>query len=184
MDTGAPQSVIGRKELNRIFNKNGIHDVRIIPSNKSFRFVDTSFKYLGRVQIELETPLVALTVQVCLDIVQVDIPALLEMDVLDKEVLTPCLISNRLGKRRKCKTGSKQEVFIDEWYRPIHPSRSNHLYVGMRFGTRAYFKKAQLSRLHRNFFHPSVSKLFNLIKRARPEHATEETRRILEDIAR
>lgn len=51
----------------------------------------------------------------------------------------------------------------------------------MRFPINVHFKRSQLAKLHRNFFHPSASKLFNLIKKARREHANKETLRILQD---
>ena len=43
VDIGAPQSVIGRKELTRMYNAHGIHNRHIHPSNKLFRFADAIF---------------------------------------------------------------------------------------------------------------------------------------------
>lgn len=45
-----------------------------------------------------------------------------------------------------------------------------------------HFTPIQLHKLRRQFFHPSVEKLLNLIKKAHPEHATKETRQALQDI--
>lgn len=44
------------------------------------------------------------------------------------------------------------------------------------------FIPVQLNKLHHQFFHPSPDKLFNLIKRSRPERATPETLKALEEI--
>ena len=59
-----------------------------------------------------------------------------------------------------------------------------HTYVPFDVGTQNFFTRAQLHKLQRQFFHPSAIRLFNLLKRARPEHATPETREILEEISR
>ena len=46
------------------------------------------------------------------------------------------------------------------------------------------YTKPELLKLHRHFRHPSTDKLFALIKRARPNQADSNTRRILEDMSR
>jgi hypothetical protein len=40
----------------------------------------------------------------------------------------------------------------------------------------------ELKKLHRQCFHPSADKLYNLIRRARPEMAGDETRKSLHEI--
>ena len=54
----------------------------------------------------------------------------------------------------------------------------------MQFPVRAYFTRTQLNYLHKQFFHPSATKLYNLLKKARPEEVTPETLSILEDISK
>jgi hypothetical protein len=44
------------------------------------------------------------------------------------------------------------------------------------------FTKSELQRLHLRFFHPSVHKLYNLIRRAKPLEGTSDTRALLEEI--
>lgn len=114
-----------------------------------------------------------------LDIVDADIPSLLEMDVMDKESLTPCTVSNRLIKRNLHRTQDGKDIFVDEWYVPIVRSRSNQLYAQMNLSTAMYFPRTHLSRLHGQFFHPSAQNLYNLLKRARPEEATPGTLDVL-----
>ncbi|PXF47155.1 hypothetical protein BWQ96_03097 [Gracilariopsis chorda] len=48
----------------------------------------------------------------------------------------------------------------------------------------ALFTLPELRHLHYHFFHPTTQKLYNLIKRAHPEHLTPTTRKTLEDILR
>lgn len=183
-DIGAPRSVVGKKELNRILNAIGLHRRRILPSRNRFRFADAVYESLGRISIPLSVPRGIPQVFVELDIVDADIPALLGMDVMDKESLTHCTVSNRLIKRIVHKDSNGTEIFVDDWYVPMVRSRSNHLYAEMHLSTAMYFTRTQLSRLHRQFFHPSAQKLFNLMKRARPEEATPETLEVLKDLSR
>lgn len=165
-DTGAPKSVVGRKELNRILNALGLHERRIFPSRKKFRFAYAVYNSLGRISIFLRTCPGVSKIFVELDIVDADIPALLGMDDLDNESLTPCTFSNRLIKRSVRMAQDWKERFVDEWSVPVVRSSSNHLYVEMNLSTETYFTRTQLYRLHWQFFNPSSEKLVNLLKRA------------------
>lgn len=183
-DIGAPKSVVGRKELNRILNAIGMHERKIFPSRNRFRFADAVYESSGRVMLPLFTPPGASKVIVEMDIVTADILALLGMDVLDKESLAPCTVSNRLVKRVLHKRPDGKNIYIDEWSVPKKRSASNHLYADLNLSTAMYFTRTQLSRLHRQIFHPSAQKLFNLLKRSRPEEATAETMEVLKDLPR
>jgi hypothetical protein len=44
------------------------------------------------------------------------------------------------------------------------------------------FTKSELQRLHLHFYHPSVRKQYNLIRRAKQHEATSDTREFLEEI--
>ena len=46
------------------------------------------------------------------------------------------------------------------------------------------FTSNQLHKLHRQFLHPSAEKLYNLLRRYRPEDTTPETKKTLKDITR
>ena len=46
------------------------------------------------------------------------------------------------------------------------------------------FTRSQLGKLHKQFFHPSAEKLFNLLKKARLEETTAEALRILQDLSK
>lgn len=52
----------------------------------------------------------------------------------------------------------------------------------MGFDHSSHFTRAQLTKMHRQFFHPSSEKLFKLLKRAQPGDATPETLKTLDDI--
>ena len=47
-----------------------------------------------------------------------------------------------------------------------------------------FFTRAELQRLHRRFGHPHADKLYNLLRRARPDEVDHDTRKTLEAIVR
>ena len=63
-------------------------------------------------------------------------------------------------------------------------SRNNHVYAEMDCSTSVMFTRSQLAKLHKQFFHPSAHKLFNLLRRARPEEATPETLATLQELSK
>ena len=113
VDIGAPRSVIGKKELNRILNALGVRKISRKRSANRFRFADTNINSLGQVVLPLDTPAGVKPVFVTLDVVNGDIPALLVMYVLDRESLTPDTVCNRLSKRINVTGTELQHVYID-----------------------------------------------------------------------
>ena len=57
-----------------------------------------------------------------------------------------------------------------------------HVYAEMVFPQHVFYTEKQLAKLHRQFAHASLGKIFNLLKRAGREHVTQETLDILRDI--
>ena len=72
---------------------------------------------------------------------------------------------------------------MNDWNIPVVRSKSNHLYVEVNLASPRYFTRTQLSRLHRQCFHPSAKKFFELIQKTRPEEITPETMENLKEIA-
>ena len=52
----------------------------------------------------------------------------------------------------------------------------------MEFSTSVMFTRSQLGMLHKQFFHPSVEMLLNMLKKARPEETTSKTLSVLQDL--
>lgn len=96
VDTGAPTSVIGLKELRRLANEYGRDLLRLRRSMKTFRFSDTTFESLGQVEIPLATPNHVHPIMVTLDVVSRDVPALLGLEMLDSESLIADTVMNKL----------------------------------------------------------------------------------------
>ncbi len=98
VDIGAPSSGIGKEQLNRVLAASVEHSRTITQSHRRFRFADTTLESLGRVKIPLWTLPGAPTIVIDSYIVAADVPALLGMDVLDRALLVPDTVMNRLEK--------------------------------------------------------------------------------------
>jgi hypothetical protein len=68
------------------------------------------------------------------------------------------------------------------WGLPL-TRHDGHIYLQWDDIFNVLYSTADLRKLHRQFFHPSADKLFNLFKRARPEEADAETIQCLQDIS-
>lgn len=85
VDIGAPRSVIGRTKLNKLLRRLGVKRITRLSSNNSFRFGDVTVCSQGMIEIELKTPSHVAKIPVLMDIVPIDVPALVGFDVLDGE---------------------------------------------------------------------------------------------------
>lgn len=173
VDIGA-KSVFGKRELTRLLHSVGKFRRQICRSENRFRFGDMSFLSIGQISLPLPTP--PGVPSIVLDIVEPEIPALLGMNVLDRHRLVADTVFHRLARRSACELEDGRMTYIDERFIPLIRAPSRDVYV-------PFDKGAQLHKLHRQFFHPSAGKLFNLLRKARPEHATPETLKILNDIS-
>ena len=100
-----------------------------------------------------------------MDIVSVNVPALLGLDVLDSEELIADNVTNRLIHRHVVSRAQGLIKYDDKWSMPLQ-RHDNHLYAAMSFPQYLFYSTVQLEKMHRQFAHPSASKLFNLLKRA------------------
>ena len=164
MDTGAPSSAIGMKELRRLSSLYGKQLFRLLRSFKQFRFAGASFTSLGRVDLPLATPSHFRPVFVTVDVVSADVPALLGLDVLEAESLVADTVLTRLTKRivlrglRNENGKLLEDTAVDDWSVPLQRYFS-HVYVSFGFSSRTYFARTQLHKLHRQFSHPSAEKI-------------------------
>jgi len=104
------------------------------------------------------------------DIVDADIPLLLGLDYMDKEKL----LADNLKNMLICEENG--------WTLPI-TRRKGHMFVEWNI-QKILFTNMELHRMHRNFFHPSARKLFNVLKRAYPYSCNSETLKQLEAISK
>jgi hypothetical protein len=96
------------------------------------------------------------------DVVGVDVPFLVGLDKMDKLGKTADTVMNAL----RCPEG--------KWYLPL-VRKLGPVYLEWNIPHELLFTKAQLQRMHLNFYHPSNQSLLNLIKRGRPEDFDNDT---------
>ena len=143
-------------------------------SINAFRFGDMTVKSLGLFEIALETPRREQPIAVSMDIVPVDVLALLGLDVLDSERLYADNVTNCVVHREVISKEDEPLEYKDRWYVPLIRA-DGHLYAKMCFPRHVFYTTAQLQKLHRQFAHPSAEKLYNLIKRAGIEAVNSKT---------
>lgn len=96
VDIGAPRSIIGLRQLDLVLNHLRKPDIPFIKSHYSFRFGDVTVQSLGTIEIALENPSPWRPITAIMDVVPVDVPAFLGLDVLDAEQLHADNVTNRL----------------------------------------------------------------------------------------
>jgi hypothetical protein len=102
--------------------------------------------------------------------VTTDIPFLLGLDTLNKFHIDVCISENKL------------QCLSQDWN--MHTEQKfGHLYIKNSNEVAILYTKRELVKLHRAFFHPSTTKLFNLLKRAKPLDVHEDTRHMLQKIS-
>lgn len=157
---------------------------KVKDSPKTFRFRDESFQSLGIITLPLPTPDGVRHIMVEFDIVLVDVPAFLGLDVLDCEKIVADTVFNRLSNRIGCNIGDGNMGYMDEWFITLFRASIGHFDVIVIRGISTHFTRVQLQKIHRKLFHLSVDKMFNLLLKTRPEDATPETIEIMEDISK
>lgn len=177
VEIGAPRSVIGKQEVSRLLHQLCRVEKKLKLSLDSFCFADTVYESLGTTVMPLGTRRHINAILVEMYVIESNIPAFLGLDAMDEHSLTPCIMTNTLVKRVV-----KHGMATDIWTIKLTRAKTNHLFAPLQKPCLARFTRVQLHKLHRQFFHPSPNKLFNLRKKARPEQATPETRKALEEI--
>lgn len=140
--------------------------------------MDSVQEYLGRFMIPLETTPGIPTIPVLFDVISADISALMGMDVLEQQSLTPCKVTNRLVNRSLVDDDYNYYAIDDLHF--LLTRFDEHLYAQYSVLVLTVFATKWLSKLHGQFFHPSSEKLYSLLKKARPEDTTLETQKQLE----
>ena len=100
-------------------------------------------------------------IPILLDVVDVNIPALLGLDVLDGNNI---FVDNVTGHLRSRITTSKDPPQYEDRWRTKLIRHGEHLYVPLHASIQSFYTKGQLRKLHKNFAQPSVIKLYDLLK--------------------
>lgn len=167
LDGGAEKSLIGLKQT-KAYSRMVGSKFKLGPSCYSFKFGDLIETSLGRMEIRVPTPQSSF-LPIFVDVVDADVPLLIGLDILDQEKLVPDNVENVLLSKDR------------GWKLPITRFQG-HMFLKWE-PKRTLFTRAELHRLHLHFFHPNARKLYNLIKRVRPEDVSPATVKVLEEIA-
>ena len=84
---GIAKSVIGKKHMKRILDKLGRRSIPATQSNRVFCFGYVSTKSLGMIKLSIHASDNISSISILLDVVDVDVPALTGLDVLDGNFL-------------------------------------------------------------------------------------------------
>ena len=116
-----------------------------------------------------------------MDIVPVNVQALLGLNVLDADQLYVYNATNRLVHSQVLNRSSDGFQYFDQWSVPI-TRQDNHLYSNTCFLPPTFYSTAQLLKLNMQFTHPSAEKLYALLRRASFKAVTHQTIERLKDI--
>ena len=167
LDIGAQRTCIGIKQARALTSKQGIK-LKLTPSPFVFKFGDVKHHSLGKMNIRIPTPNTGF-LEIQADVVSADVPLLIGIDTLDKFKLVADNVRNIL----ECRT--------QQWSLPI-TRLHGHMYITWDPCT-VLFTRNELKRIHKHMWHPSASKLYNILKRTHPKDTTCDTLKILEEIS-
>lgn len=168
LDIGSQQSCIGKYQAKAYCRQQNLK-FKLTPSNIIFRFGNTYFKSMGTLPIRIPTPDYSF-IHLEVDVINADIPFLLGIDVLDNQQMYADNTENKLVSKRY------------GWTLPII-RRNRHLYITWPI-RKIYYTRAELYKLHHHFYHPSASKLYNLLRRTNPSKLNPNTIRTLDEITK
>jgi hypothetical protein len=166
LDTGAQMTVIGMEQAKGYCKESG-KMFSLLPSRSRFKFGASSERSLGKISIEIPTP--GSPIHINCDVVKSDVPLLIGLDILDKYGLNVLSVEGLLQSTTEHWTIPMQRLW-------------GHIYLQWDPGIQLFYTRAELTKIHRHFHHPSTEKLVNLLKRATPGDLPKETRAQLDGI--
>lgn len=167
LDAGAQRIVIGERQA-RAYCKYVGCKFKLQASRTVFRFGVDRQKSLGILSIRVPVPDGSMMV-LNVDVVPVDVPFLIGLDILDKFKLIVNTVDNTLDSR------------LAGWSIPLD-RKIGHIYLPWLKEHKVMFTKTELLKLHRGFHHPAAKRLLALLKRAKVKDLDGDTLQVLEDI--
>ena len=148
LDTGAETSVCGLGKAKAYCERHNV-PLQLNPSNKTFRFGDHVYRSNGLMEFRIPlSPSEFLPVPI--DVVDATVPLILGLDLLTREQL----LVDYLQMRIKRATDGKSVPIV---------RKLGHCFLEWD-EHQMFFTRSELQRLHYHFMHPTVDKLFALLK--------------------
>lgn len=167
LDTGAQRSVCGLSQA-RAYDRSQPRSLKLSPQSMRFKFGQQISQSIGTVNIRIPQD-EASHITLDIHVVDLDIPLIIGLDVLKAHSLLVNYVENVLEFRelnvRRPLTYKREHVFLEWDQKSI------------------LFTREELTRLHLHFMHPAADKLFQLIRRAKPESATTSVKQIISEIS-
>ena len=151
--SGARKSVFGQNQLKNTLQYIGRSSIPRMHSNNTCCFDDVTVRTVGTAEIMLATPPMVLDIPVLMDIILVDVPALLGLDILDSVELYADNVTNRLFHRHIVSSHNSTLQYVNKFHVPLS-LHGNHLYSAMSFSNFLFYTTTQLEKMYRQFAHP------------------------------
>ena len=164
VDTDAPHSWIGYKALESIVRHSGRGSIPMIDPKRDFIFDDTLVRSRGMVELMLRTPWSTLDIPVILDVLDVEIPVLLVLDILDGNNVPVDNVTDHLWNRL---ITNKDPLRFENIWKIKLIRKGEHQYVLLSTPIQLFYSMEQLRKLHKKFAHSSASYMtcWNCLKR-------------------
>ena len=146
------------------------HNIRytLKPLLTKFKFGDALFPSLGSVQIRIPTPNHS-SLKIKVNVVLADVPLLLDLDVLDNEKLVASNVPNEL------------QASHYGWSMTL---LRKHRQLYLTWNSQSILiTKSEIIKLHCHLKHSTSGKLYEVMKRARPNQVGEVTQKLLEKVS-
>lgn len=168
LDTGAQRTRIGREQARAYAKYLGHKQLKLIPSRAKFKFGTDGQQSLGKIPIRVPVEDGSL-MMIMAEVVPIDVPFLLGLDILDKLKL----VVDNVDMVLDCRVNNQRLPIV---------RKHGHLYIEWGAADRIFFIREQLTKLHRGFHHPSAQKLHELLRRSKAKDPKEDTLDVLKDI--
>eukprot|EP00171_Calliarthron_tuberculosum_P000524 IDg524t1 len=168
IDTGAQKSVVGRMQAESYYRWLGLPLLMMKSTNMVYKFGTYREPSIGTAKFKIPYA-DDREIVVELDVVNLNVPLLIGLDVLDKYKLFVDTVENKIV----CKN--------PKWEAPLKRARGHVYYT---WNIDIMYTEYQLRRIHRHFYHPQPERIFNIMKRADGSRATLETLSTLKKITR
>lgn len=172
-------SVIGSKELNHILRAHNARSIPKYPSSNRFRFGNSTYNSIGIVQFFLATPQGVPAITVQMDVVPVDIPALLGLDILDSCALYSVTVTILLLHWLVASSTVQPLAYNDEWAVPLR-RHDSHVSADVHMPACTFFTRTELLKIQNQFAHPSAQRPYKLLRQPYPNEVSSNTLNVLE----
>lgn len=167
LDIGAELTVVGLPQAKAYLSRQGdTRGIRAAEQRRVYRFGAGRHPAVGAIPGRI--PVTGdFCIPLVVDVIDLNVPLLLGLDVLDAYKIYVNNTINRL-------------VFVNKGVSVPVVRKMGHIYY--EWGAEAYCTFPELQRIHRHFFYARSERLYAMMQRATDEHAVPQTLQKLQDV--